>query len=352
MKKLCRQFLMYNVYSRDPMYDDLLIPTQSNSHLRRLDARRDLAAVADLVELCFNDTLDPEGRSYLKQMRQAAQHAHLIGWANTLSMEGGMPPAGLVWEEHSQDGNGPRVVGNLSLIPIGLQGKRGYLIANVAVHPDFRGRGIGRALTTTALELARSRGAPSAWLQVRDDNPPAIHIYESVGFKERARRSSWAVTREILPGSLPDGLSVGSRQASHWPQQKSWLRALYPGELSWHLSLDWKALPPGLEGMLYRFLTWQYPRHWVVLRDNRLAGLLTWVRTSGYADRLWMAAPAEPDEEAILGLLIAIRRGVPPSRPLALNLPAGLAVPALRRAGFSTQQTLIWMEYRFSDAAR
>ena len=64
-----------------------------------------------------------------------------------------MPPAGLVWKEDSPDGGGRRLVGNLSLIPIGLQGKRGYLIANVAVHPDFRGRGIGRELTTTALEL-------------------------------------------------------------------------------------------------------------------------------------------------------------------------------------------------------
>ena len=356
MKKFCNRFLKYNGSARHRMHTDLLIPPQADQHLRRLDARRDLAAVADLVELCFNDTLDPEGRSYLKQMRQAAQHARLIGWADSLSHEAGMPPAGLVWEEDSPDGGGRRLVGNLSLIPIGLQGKRGYLIANVAVHPDFRGRGIGRELTTTALELARSRGAPAAWLQVRDDNPPAIHIYETVGFKQRARRTSWVTTAEIPAGGRPNGAPVGprvvSRQASHWPEQRAWLRAIYPAELSWHLPLDWKALPPGIEGMLYRFLIWQYPRHWAVLQGSRLAGLLTWVGSSGHADRLWLAAPAEIDEEAMVALLTAARRGLPRTRPLALNLPAGMSAPALRRAGFGTQQTLIWMEYRFGEAAK
>jgi ribosomal protein S18 acetylase RimI-like enzyme len=331
------------------MHTDLLIPPNGNQHLRRLDARRDLVAVADLVELCFNDTLDPEGRSYLKQMRQAAQHARLIGWANSLALDAGMSPAGLVWEEDSPDGGGPRLVGNLSLIPIGLQGKRGYLIANVAVHPDFRGRGIGRSLTLTALEMMRSRGAPAAWLQVRNDNPAAIRIYQATGFKERARRSSWITTSEIPADGSPAGVSVGSRQGSHWAQQKSWLRTLYPAELSWHLPLDWKALAPTLEGMLYRFLSWEYPRHWAALRNGRLAGVLTWFRSSSYADRLLLAAPAEIDEDALVSLLATARRGIARKRPLALNLPAEMADKALRRAGFSTHQTLIWMEYRFRN---
>ena len=31
----------------------------------------------------------------------------------------------------------------------------------------------------------------AVWLQVRDDNPSAIHIYETHGFKERMRRTNW-----------------------------------------------------------------------------------------------------------------------------------------------------------------
>ena len=329
------------------MYTELPLSTNADNHLRQLDARRDLAAVADLVELCFSDTLDPEGRNYLKQMRQAAQHAALVGWANSLYPEASMPPSGLVWEEKNTETGDQRLVGNLSLIPINLQGNRGYLIANVAVHPDFRGRGIGRALTRTALELARKRGAPAAWLQVRDDNPAAIHIYETVGFKERTRRSTWLTTGEIPPDGMPPGLSIIRRQASHWTQQKSWLGALYPSELSWHLPLDWKSLPPGVGGTLYRLLAWYYPRHWAALQNNRLSGLLTYVRSSSYADQLWLAAPPEADETALVGLFIAARRSVPRSRPLALNLPASMATLALHQAGFSTHQTLIWMKYQF-----
>lgn len=323
-------------------------PPSTSNHLRQLDARRDLAAVADLVELCFNETLDPEGRNYLKQMRQAAQHAALMGWANSLYPENSMPPAGLVWEEKNAETGGQHLVGNLSLIPIHPQGQRAYLIANVAVHPDYRGRGIGRALTLAGLEQARKRGATTAWLQVRHDNPSAIHIYESAGFQERARRSSWQTTRESPPNGALDGLSIIHRQSYHWAQQKAWLGALYPAELAWHLPLDWKAMPPDLSGTLYRFISWYYPRHWAALHHHQLAGLLTYTHTNGYADSLWLAVPPEVDAMVLVGLLSAARRAAPRNRPLTLNLPAGMAVQALQQAGFSTHQTLIWMKCRLT----
>lgn len=37
------------------------------SNLRSFDMRRDLLAVADLVELCFKDSLDADGRMYIRQ---------------------------------------------------------------------------------------------------------------------------------------------------------------------------------------------------------------------------------------------------------------------------------------------
>lgn len=326
------------------MVTELQLQSHANHHLRQLDARRDLVAVADLVELCFKDTLDPEGRNYLKQMRQAAQHASLIGWANSLYPEGSMPPSGLVWEEDLESGD-RRLVGNLSLIPITMQGKRGYLIANVAVHPDFRGRGIGRALTIAGLELAHKRGAPAIWLQVRDDNPTAIHIYETTGFKERARRSLWLTTAEIPPVTPLHNLSIVSRHPIHWSQQKAWLETLYPAELSWHLPIDWKALNPSLGGTLYRLLTWYFPRHWAALQKDRLAALVTYAQSTGQNDHLWLAAPPDSNEPVLLELLKNVRRSLPRRRPLAINLPYGLATQALHKAGFSTHQTLIWMKH-------
>ncbi len=118
------------------MVMEIAIPACAQGHLRKLDMRRDLHKVADLVELCFYDTLDPEGKQYLKEMRKAAQNASMLGWASSMIDQAPMPPSGYVWEEDGQ------LVGNLSLIPINIKGKRGYMIANVATHPDYRGRGI------------------------------------------------------------------------------------------------------------------------------------------------------------------------------------------------------------------
>jgi hypothetical protein len=100
------------------MMVEIAISSSARGHLRRLDMRRDLAKVADLVEICFYDTLDPESRQYLNDMRKAAQNASLLGFASSLIEDASMPPSGYVWEE---DG---RLVGNLSLIPITLHCRR------------------------------------------------------------------------------------------------------------------------------------------------------------------------------------------------------------------------------------
>jgi ribosomal protein S18 acetylase RimI-like enzyme len=164
---------------------DLLLPSFAQGHLRKLDVRNDLEAVANLVEMCFADTLDADGRRYLQQMRAAARSSQLLSWTNALNEYSPHPMAGYVWEEDGQ------IIGNLSLIPFSSKGERCYLIANVAVNPLQRGRGIARALTVAALDHARSHRVASAWLQVRHDNPAAIHIYQSLGFRERLRRTTW-----------------------------------------------------------------------------------------------------------------------------------------------------------------
>jgi len=324
------------------MTAEVVIPVPTQEHLRRLDMRRDLARVADLVELCFYDTLDPEGKQYLKDMRRAAHNATLLGWASSMIDEASMPPSGYVWEEHE------RLVGNLSLIPINLQGKRGYMIANVAIHPEYRGRGIARELTEAALDYAHSHNAASAWLQVREDNASAIHIYESNGFLERWRRTNWYSGPDIKVHLSPVGIKVGKRRSDHWAQQHDWLKRIYPSDLEWHLPFDWNLFRMDLWGRIYRFFNFEYPQHWSVEHNAGLKGVVTWKHTTGYTDPLWLAIPQEQDEEAILALLSKVRKHARPIQPLSLNYPAGLAVDVLRQAGFYPHQTLIWMEYKFS----
>lgn len=61
-------------------------------------------------------------------------------------------------------------------------------IANLAVDPDVRGRGVGSALLDAALEEARRQGAAQVFLEVRSSNLRARQLYESRGFTEVGRR--------------------------------------------------------------------------------------------------------------------------------------------------------------------
>jgi ribosomal protein S18 acetylase RimI-like enzyme len=322
------------------MVMEITIPAAAQGHLRKLDMHRDLRKVADLVELCFYDTLDPEGKQYLKEMRKAAQNASMLGWASSMIDQAPMPPSGYVWEEDGQ------LVGNLSLIPINLKGKRGYMIANVATHPDYRGRGIARALTLTALDHARYHKAVSTMLQVRDDNPSAIHIYKTSGFRECFRRTSWYSGPSFDESPAAVGMQVSKRRSEHWSRHRDWLKRVYPSELEWNIPFDWNLFRVDLLGGIYRFLSLEYPTHWSVERDHQLKGVLTWKHRNGFTDPLWLAVPEQLDDEAVWFLLTKARKSIHQEQPLSLNLPSGMAVDVLRQAGFYPHQTLIWMEYQ------
>jgi ribosomal protein S18 acetylase RimI-like enzyme len=53
----------------------------------------------------------------------------------------------------------------------------------MGVVPEYRGRGVGRALVEATLPAARSKGLARIDLEVRADNAAAIGLYRAVGFK-------------------------------------------------------------------------------------------------------------------------------------------------------------------------
>jgi [ribosomal protein S18]-alanine N-acetyltransferase len=55
-------------------------------------------------------------------------------------------------------------------------------IHNVAVHSEFRRRGIGRLLIEQVVLEARRRGSTRVTLEVRRSNLAAQKLYESIGF--------------------------------------------------------------------------------------------------------------------------------------------------------------------------
>jgi ribosomal-protein-alanine N-acetyltransferase len=56
-------------------------------------------------------------------------------------------------------------------------------ITNVAVHPDYRGRGVGRLLMQSAIAFTEAAGGKRITLEVRRTNLVAQHLYESFGFR-------------------------------------------------------------------------------------------------------------------------------------------------------------------------
>lgn len=59
----------------------------------------------------------------------------------------------------------------------GFDGHRGY-IYHLAVHPDYQGRGYGKALFSRVTRELRSLGAPKIHLFVFRDNQQAITFYQ------------------------------------------------------------------------------------------------------------------------------------------------------------------------------
>jgi ribosomal-protein-alanine N-acetyltransferase len=61
-------------------------------------------------------------------------------------------------------------------------------ILNLAVAPQGRRQGVGRALARDALEALRARGAAAVYLEVRESNTAARWLYEGLGFQSVGRR--------------------------------------------------------------------------------------------------------------------------------------------------------------------
>jgi ribosomal-protein-alanine N-acetyltransferase len=85
-----------------------------------------------------------------------------------------------------------------------------FHIANIAIHPDYQGRGYGTYLLTEILK--KNDGMEYAILEVRESNQAAIHIYEKLGFIKISKRYSYYSNGE-------DALVM--RKLFKHPQEKS-----------------------------------------------------------------------------------------------------------------------------------
>jgi ribosomal protein S18 acetylase RimI-like enzyme len=318
----------------------VVIPVRSDAHpnLRQLSVLRDLPSVADLIEICFSNTMDSDGKRYVQDMRRAGNDNSFARWANRAAETTSLPLSGYVWEENG------RIIGNASLIPFRYNNQRTYLIANIATHPDHRRKGIARTLTQRAIQHAREKKVDNIWLHVRDDNPGAIDLYKKLGFAERARRTSWQAHTDPHAPLLKTDIVITGRNPEDWSTQLNWLSRLYPDLLAWHRNWSFNVLRPGLWNWLYLLFVDVNVRQWAAVRKDRMEAVLAWI-PQGRDESLFAATDEGADPAALTSLLLQARRELSHFYThISLEFPAGEFDNAIQFAGFKPLRTLIWMQ--------
>ncbi len=64
-------------------------------------------------------------------------------------------------------------------------------ILNIAIAPEYQGKGRGREVLMHLLATARRLGAQDAFLEVRPSNQIAVRLYETIGFHQVGLRSDY-----------------------------------------------------------------------------------------------------------------------------------------------------------------
>ena len=67
-------------------------------------------------------------------------------------------------------------------------------LMNICVHPEFQGKGLGRALLQAYLTRSKQAGAEAWFLEVRAGNKTAISLYEGAGVAEYSGRTDDSAT--------------------------------------------------------------------------------------------------------------------------------------------------------------
>jgi ribosomal protein S18 acetylase RimI-like enzyme len=316
------------------------------SGLRPFDIGADLRPVAELIADAFAHELDSRGSAALREMRVMSHIGGVLKLLNRSTGEFDDVFGGFVWLE---DG---KVVGNVTVQRSDRSGAR-WQIANVAVAPSQRGRGISRQLMMRALEHIAENQGQWAVLQVYEKNTIALRLYERMGFEVIGGSTDLRLDRAPQIDTFPVLANFRSFSVNQWQPlydlanqqygiQAQWWRALRRGDFQQTFEqqfLAWLARTVGRQ-RVYRQCIQTYQHHFdaaLVLKAMRWRGqheLRIWVRPEHYGKY----------EDALLHWALATLQAHP-RWPVHVNLNSD-HTPALetaRRYGFRIQQTLLTM---------
>jgi GNAT superfamily N-acetyltransferase len=259
--------------------------------------------------------------------------------------------AGFVWEAEGQ------LVGNVTILPTRVVSR--YLIANVAVHPRFRRRGIARILMQHSLAHLRERGVEVVLLQVQADNDSAIELYEQVGFDALGAMVSWERTgarsleweaSAMLTGAMEPAPFIRPLRWHEWRMAMSLDRACLHPDLNWPEPLADDYYRTTLSRSLDNWVTGRRVEHWIVEDERRLLALASLESRVGRPHQLALRVRPGLTETLAPHLLAKLLRrlGYVRRGDVAIDHPAEdtPVTHLLTGAGFRPRRTLTVMKAR------
>jgi [ribosomal protein S18]-alanine N-acetyltransferase len=135
--------------------------------------REDLQQVRAIDLVCFPTMMPPT--NYKTELINPMAH-YLVAWDDALA------PV-----EDAEGNKSPFIVGFIGLWYMASE----VHVINLAVHPDFRRRGIGELLLIHGIEFSIGLRAIMVTLEVRPSNTGAQALYAIYGFTERGVRKAY-----------------------------------------------------------------------------------------------------------------------------------------------------------------
>ena len=321
--------------------------------VRRLDPLRDLGQVTSIIEEGFGQDLTEAGQRALREMRFLSRLGPVLWWLVAASPEFRDYHSGFVWVEEG------RVVGTLHVTRPGPYSRR-WLISNVAVRVNFRGRGIARSLMERALSWAREQGGEAVFLRVRRDNIVAWSLYESLGFQPLYDSVSLRLAQvPPVQKRAVDDVVLVPYQPRQWRTVRELVRAAVSSTFHWlepvrddefrlslgrRLSEWWASLTTGRE--FFRL---------VAQRDTQVVAALA-VEIATQRGNHALLLHVHPDHRGALEEMLvaeALCRLWPHGdHATVVRLPVGYdeIVAVLKRYGFVEQQVLTLMRRSLTES--
>lgn len=316
------------------------------SGIRPFDIGSDLRPVAELIADAFAHELDSRGNAALREMRIMSHVGALLKLLNRSTGEFNDLFGGFVWMEEG------KVVGNVTVQKADAMGNR-WQIANVAVAPAYRGRGISQLLMRRALDYITESGGEWAVLQVYAKNAIALHLYEQLDFEVVGGSVDFLLPRlpklEIPPPRIANFYSF---TADQWQALYELVSNQQSGQMLWWRAPRRTDYQLTLEQMVGEWF-WRvagrnqiYRRCIQTTRRFDAALILTAARWRGTHQLQMWVQPAlyGQHEESLMQWALSTLQEYP-RWPVALTVGTQheAALACAKRYGFQEQQTLLTM---------